>query len=182
MIQEMLQMVLCIILCPLLATGQVTAEARQPGMELAVPAVVVTAAAQPAYKTTSRGMIVELAAPDSVSFEEQRAGSPFRFAVDKDVTADGVTLIHAGAPVTGTIIRVRQASERRRRGGQIDIQLSELASGSTVRVRLIGPVPEESLALGDPWGAAADGMQKAALIGLGIAMFVALMALLGGDR
>ncbi len=95
-------------------------------------------------------MFVELAAPDSLSFEEQRVGSSFQFFVDKDVVEEGVTLLHAGAPVTGTITRVQGASERKHRGGQLDILLNDQVSGKKVRVRLIGPSPVEPILVEDP--------------------------------
>jgi hypothetical protein len=95
-------------------------------------------------------MFVELAAPDSISFEEEKTGSPFQFVVDKDVVEEGVTLLHAGAPVTGTVTRVRCASERKHRGGQMDILLNDQVSGKKVMVRLIGPSPVEPILVDDP--------------------------------
>jgi hypothetical protein len=95
-------------------------------------------------------MFVELAAPDSISFEEQKTGSSFQFFVDRDVVEEGVTLLHAGAPVTGTITRVRCASERKHRGGELDILLNDEFAGKKVRVRLIGPSPVEPILVDDP--------------------------------
>ena len=150
MIRRMLQSALCITLCPLLAAGQVVAVTQQPNAQCTVPTVTAMATGQPPYQSNSNEMFVELAAPDSISFEEEKTGSPFQFVVDKDVVEEGVTLLHAGAPVTGTVTRVRCASERKHRGGQMDILLNDQVSGKKVRVRLIGPIPVEPILVEDP--------------------------------
>ena len=150
MIRRMLQSALCITLCPLLAAGQVVAVTQQPNAQCTVPTVTAMATGQPPYQSNSNEMFVELAAPDSISFEEEKTGSPFQFVVDKDVVEEGVTLLHAGAPVTGTVTRVRCASERKHRGGQLDILLNDQVSGKKVMVRLIGPSPVEPILVDDP--------------------------------
>ena len=150
MIRKMLQSAICITICPLLAAGQVVAVTQQTNPQCAAPKVTVTGTGQPPYQSNANEMFVELAAPDSISFEEQRVGSSFQFEVDKDVVEEGVTLLHAGAPVTGTITRVRGASERKHRGGQMDILLNDQVSGKKVMVRLIGPSPVEPILVEDP--------------------------------
>ena len=193
MIRKMLQTALCITLCPLLAAGQVVAVTQPANSQCAAPKVTVTGSAQPPYQSNANEMFVELAAPDSISFEEQRVGSSFQFFVDKDVVEEGVTLLHAGAPTTGTITRVRCSSERKHRGGQMDILLNDQVSGKMVRVRLIGPRPTEPLLVDDPsynpgygpWNRPGYGAPRfgtifnAFLITMGILL---VLALLGGDR
>jgi hypothetical protein len=150
MIRWMLRSTVCIALCPLLAAGQVVAVTQPTNAQYAAPKVTVIGGGQPPYQSNANEMFVELAAPDSISFEEQRVGSSFQFFVDKDVVEEGVTLLHAGAPTTGTITRVKPASERKHRGGQLDILLNDQVSGKKVRVRLIGPSPVEPILVEDP--------------------------------
>jgi hypothetical protein len=62
--------------------------------------------------------------------------------VDKDVAVDGVTLIRAGAPVTGVIAKVNRGSYERNRDGYLDLRLSEPAGERPIVVRLGGIPPE----------------------------------------
>lgn len=190
MIRKMLQTALCITLCPLLAAGQVVAVTQPANSQCAAPKVTVTGSAQPPYQSNAHEMFVELAAPDSISFEEQRVGSSFQFVVDKDVVEEGVTLLHAGAPVTGTITRVRLASERRHRGGQLDILLNDQVAGKKVMVRLMGASPLEPILVEDPtynpgygpWNSPGYGPPSigsifhVALVTVGIILLIALIA------
>ena len=188
MIRRMLQSALCITLCPLLAAGQVVAVTQQPNAQCTVPTVTAMATGQPPYQSNSNEMFVELAAPDSLSFKEEKTGASFQFVVDKDVVEEGVTLLHAGAPVTGTVTRVRCASERKHRGGQMDILLNDQVSGKMVRVRLIGPRPTEPLLVDDPsynpgygpWNRPGYGAPRFGTIfnGIGIAFGIILLIVL----
>ena len=188
MIRKMLQTALCITLCPLLAAGQVVAVTQPANSQCAAPKVTVTGSAQPPYQSNANEMFVELAAPDSISFEEQRVGSSFQFFVDKDVVEEGVTLLHAGAPTTGTITRVRGASERKHRGGQLDILLNDQVSGKEVRVRLIGPSPVQPILVEGPsynpgygpWNGPGHSVPSVGSIfnGIGIAFGIILLIVL----
>jgi hypothetical protein len=188
MIRKMLQTALCITLCPLLAAGQVVAVTQPANSQCAAPKVTVTGSAQPPYQSNANEMFVELAAPDSISFEEQRVGSSFQFFVDKDVVEEGVTLLHAGAPTTGTITRVRGASERKHRGGQLDILLNDQVSGKKIRVRLIGPSPVQPILVEGPsynpgygpWNGPGHSVPSVGSIfnGIGIAFGIILLIVL----
>ena len=141
MIRRMIQAVLCLILSPLLAAHQVAAEAQQPTAEPAGTDEVTTPV-QPASLVSVNGRKIELVAQDPVVIEAERTGAPFRFVADKDVVVDGVTLIHAGTPVTGVIAKVNRGSYERNRDGYLDLRLSEPAGERPVTVRLGGIPPE----------------------------------------
>ena len=188
MIRRMLQSALCITLCPLLAAGQVAAVTQQPNAQCTVPTVTVMATGQPPYQSNSNEMFVELAAPDSLSFKEEKTGASFQFVVDKDVVEEGVTLLHAGVPATGTITGVRCASERRHRGGQLDVLLNDEVSGKKVRVRLIGPSPVQPILVEGPsynpgygpWNGPGHSVPSVGSIfnGIGIAFGIILLIVL----
>jgi hypothetical protein len=147
----MIQAALCLILSPLLAAHQVAAEAQQQAAEPVTPEAANTLAL---YATLDfvKGRKIQLVAQEPVSIEMAQTGAPFQFVVDKDVAVDGVTLIHAGTPVTGVIAKVNRGSYERSRDGYLDLRLSAPAGGKPVLVRLGGvpPQPVYRMAVDNP--------------------------------
>jgi hypothetical protein len=141
MIRKLLQAVLCFVFSPLLIALPVAAETQQQAAEPAMPEAATTLAL-PASLVSTKGRKIELVAQEPVSIEMAQIGAPFQFVVDQDVAVDGVTLIHAGKPVTGVIAKVNRGSYERNRDGYLDLRLSEPAGGRPVRVRLTGIQPE----------------------------------------
>ena len=141
MAKRLLQSVLCFILCPLLIATQVAAETGAQASEPATPKAANTLAL-PASLVSVKGRKIELVAQEQVSIEAAMAGATFQFVVDKDVAVEGVTVIHAGTPVTGVIAKVNHGSYERSRYGYLDLRLSEPAGGGPVTVRLGGIQPE----------------------------------------
>ena len=137
MSRKLLQSVLCLLLCPLLAAQQVQAQAPQDD-QLSAPPLAVTTFAQPAYTVGPDASIIRLEAAEGATFAKEKIGASFRFVVDHDVELGTVTMLRAGTPVTGTIIAVKRGSARKHRGGQLDLQLSDVADGNRVMVRLMG--------------------------------------------
>jgi hypothetical protein len=137
MIRTTLQAALCFCLSPLLAAQQVQAQTPQ-GTQLSVPPLPVTTFDQPAYLVGLDGSIIRLEAAEGTTFAGEKVGTSFRFIVDHDVVIGGVALLRAGDPTTGTITAVKRGSARRHRGGQLDLQLSDVADGNRVMVRLMG--------------------------------------------
>jgi len=86
-------------LCPLLTATQVAAQAGPQSAEPATPNAVNTLA-MPASLVSLKGRKIVLVAQEPVSIEAAMTGAPFKFVVDKDIAVDGVTVIHAGTPVT----------------------------------------------------------------------------------
>jgi hypothetical protein len=126
-------------LCPLLVAQQLPAPAMTSEvLQTSAPARVPNAPPTfPEFITIPKDTNIELIALESVSSETAVTGSSVRFAVTKDLVINGVTVIHAGMPLTGTITRVRRGSHKANRNGQLRIQLNQLEAGKTVKLRLV---------------------------------------------
>ena len=135
--RSLLHAVVCSSFCPLLAVQQIRAQAPQDS-QLSVPPLPVTIFAQPAYAVGPDASIIRLEAAEGATFAKEKVGASFRFVVDHDVELGGVTLLRAGEPMTGTVTAVKRGSARRHRGGQLDVQLSDVVDGNQVVVRLMG--------------------------------------------
>jgi hypothetical protein len=165
MIRKLLQAVLCLVLSPLLIALPVAAEGQPQAAEPAAPAAVNTLPL-PASLDFVKGRKIVLVAREPVSIEMAQIGAPFQFVVDKDVVADGVTLIHAGTPVTGVIAKVNRGSYERSRDGYLDLRLSEPAGERPVTVRLGGipPQPVYRVAADNPWDGFGEQLERAFLV------------------
>ena len=141
MARFLLPSIVCIGLCPLLIALPVAAETQQQAAEPAAPAAVNTLAL-PASLDFVKGRKIQLVAREPVSMETAQTGAPFQFVVDKDVLVDGVTLIHAGTPMTGVIAKANRGSYERSRDGYLDLRLSERSGEKPIVVRLGGIPPE----------------------------------------
>jgi hypothetical protein len=165
MIRSLIQAVLCISLCPLLIALPVAAETQPQAATPAAPEAVSTLPL-PATLDFVKGRRIQLVAQKPVSMEMARTGAPFQFVVDKDVAVDGVTVIHAGTPVTGVIAKVNRGSYERGRDGYLDLRLSEAAGGRPVTVRLGGipPEPVYRVAADNPWNGFGEQLERAFLV------------------
>jgi hypothetical protein len=85
MIRKILHSALCLGLSPLLAAQQGTTSIIVPN-----------------------NTKIELLTLETVSTESEVKGSVVRFAVARDVAIDGVTVIHAGTPVTGIVTKANR--------------------------------------------------------------------------
>jgi hypothetical protein len=175
MAKRLLQSVLCFILCPLLVATQVAAETGPQSSEPATPKAV-NIQALPASLVSVNGRKIELVAQEPVSIEAVMTGSPFQFVVDKDVTVEGVTVMHAKTPVTGVIAKINRGSYEKNRDGYLDLQLSESAGGRPVTVRL-GGIPPEPV-YHSTSGAGWNGAGNPAVTGLKIVL-IAVAVILG---
>jgi hypothetical protein len=130
MIGKMIQSILCLGLCPLLAAQQ----AAQPVSPSDAPAPEPAPAKQ--YVTLPRDTNIELLAPGPAKLAEERAGVIVRFVVDKDVVLDGVPFIHASEPVVGVVDQVTRGSHFKHRAAKMDIRVSETISGRPTELYL----------------------------------------------
>jgi len=96
MIRKMLQAILCITLCPLLAGQQAASPVGVPAD--ASKSVVLE------KRTFMKLMLLE-----AVSSATATNGQSVRMAVTEDVSADGVVMISKGTPATGVVVGVRKA-------------------------------------------------------------------------
>jgi hypothetical protein len=183
MTKRLLQLVLCFILCPLLIALPVAAQTGPQSTEPAAPKAVTTLAL-PASLVSVKGRKIELVAQEPVSIEAAMAGATFQFVVDKDVAVEGVTVIHAGTPVTGVIAKINRGSYERNRDGYLDLRLSEPTGGPPIKVRLGGIPPEPVYR--STGGAGWNGAGNPAMTGFKIALIavavIFVIALIGGDN
>lgn len=87
--------------------------------------------AQPAFGQSivlPEGMAIPLETRQEISSKSARAGDQVELAVAKPVTIGGVTVIPAGAPATGKVVRVRD-NGLLGRSGKLDIQVSSVKAG-----------------------------------------------------
>ena len=178
MIRWMLQSTLCLVLCPLLVAQQAQASAPQD-TQPSVPPLPVTTFAQPAYTVGPDASIIRLEAAEGTAFAKEKVGASFRFVVDHDVELGGVTLLRAGEPMTGIITAVKRGSARRHRGGQLDLQLSDVVDGNQVVFRLMGASRVKRTVDHDAFGGFQPSFNGLAIVGLSIVGFVALLFIFG---
>lgn len=178
MIRSLIQAVLCISLCPLLIALPVAAETQPQAATPAAPEAVSTLPL-PATLDFVKGRKIQLVAQKPVSMEMARTGAPFQFVVDKDVAVDGVTVIHAGTPVTGVIAKVNRGSYERNRDGYLDLRLSEPAGGPPIKVRLSGIPPEQvqGTASGHAWNGSGGHIVDIVLLIFGAMAFLAVTSM-----
>jgi hypothetical protein len=179
MSRKLLQSVLCLLLCPLLAAQQVQAQAPQDD-QLSAPPLAVTTFAQPAYTVGPDASIIRLEAAEGATFAKEKIGASFRFVVDHDVELGTVTMLRAGTPVTGTIIAVKRGSARKHRGGQLDLQLSDVVDGNQVVVRLMGASRVKRTVVRDAIGGIHVSINPG-VVAL-IMGAIGILVLIGGDR
>lgn len=129
MMRRMLQAILCFVFCPLLV-----AQHASPGSEPSTR-TVGEARAMPVAVTVPKGMRIELRALERVTSETAIVGSSVQFAVARDLVVDGVTVLRAGAPVTGTIVKARQGIANRQ-WAELEIQVKEVKIGKDAVLRL----------------------------------------------
>jgi hypothetical protein len=106
MIRSLLQSAFCLCLSPLLVAQQTGQTA--PTLAPAIPSQSPSATPTPAVVTIPEGTKIEIVPLENVSSEFAVAGSPVRFAVARNIVVNGVTVLHAGAPVTGTVTSVKR--------------------------------------------------------------------------
>jgi hypothetical protein len=173
MIRKMLQAILCVILCPLLV-----AQDARPGPVPGIGAVT-EAKALPVAVTIPKGIRIELRALERVTSETAVTGSSVQFAVAKILVVDGVTVLDAGAPVTGTVVKAKRGIANRQ-WAELEIQVKEVKIGKGAVLRLStyysGPRPRQTkrehlrdagtcvallpLCIASAFGATEDGTEK----------------------
>jgi hypothetical protein len=84
---------------------------------------------------------IELVALEPVSSGNTNAGAAVRFAVVEDVVVDGVTVIHRGTFVNGTVTNVRRGSPTKHKWGYLRIKLSAMRIGKQGQLSLTGVYP-----------------------------------------
>lgn len=159
---SILQSALCLCLSQLLVATSVAAEAQPQAAE----SKALNASNTPAVHASLdfvKGRRIQLVARDPVSIDAAQHGAPFNFILDKDVTVDGKTVIHAGTPVTGVVAKVNRGSYERDRYGYIDLRLSETGIEKLVVVRIGGIPPELVYVETGGRGGSAPSMRQALL-------------------
>jgi hypothetical protein len=178
MIRWMIQTVLCLFLSPLLAAQQVASpDAASTSSQQDQP-VQQTAARPtlPEFITIPKNTKIELVALDSVSSATATVGSDIRLAVVNDVMVNGVTVIHAGTPVTGTITNVKRGSHKMNRNGRVNIRARDLQSGKQIKVHLTDVSPVDRIPGGNAWNSSG----KEVWIPVAVIATIVLLVLLGG--
>lgn len=74
------------------------------------------------------GMAITLETRQEISSKSARAGDHVELAVNKPVTIGGITVIPAGTPAAGKVVRVRD-NGLLGRSGKLDIQVSSVKAG-----------------------------------------------------
>ena len=133
----------------------------------------------PVAVTVPKGIRIELTALERVTSETAVAGPSVQFAVAKDLVVDGVTVLHAGAPVTGTVVKAKRGIANRQ-WAELEIQVREVKIGKDAVLRLSsnysGPRPRQTkrehlrdagtcvallpLCIASAFGATEDGPEK----------------------
>jgi hypothetical protein len=139
MIRRLLQSVLCIFLSPLLAAQQVGQTPVNP--DPATPSNDPLATPSPVAITIPKDTKIELVSLNNVSSEFAVAGTPVRFAMAKDIVLNGVTVIHAGAPVTGFVTKAKR-SVARHQWARLTIRVREMRVDPGVKLRLSSSNPK----------------------------------------
>ena len=141
MLKKLLRLVLAIVLCALLATQPVFAQAAsdattipsRPTIELPLSSV-------------SRGVEVHFILLDSVSSATAAAGQTVHFAVAVDVMDKGLILIPRGTPATGVVSRVTKGIPGKR-NGYVAVEPREIRltnqAGAKSSVKLMRNAPGE---------------------------------------
>jgi hypothetical protein len=140
MIRRLLQSVLCIFLSPLLVAQQAGQTPVKPVP--ATPSNSPSATPSPAAITIPKGTKIELVSLNNVSSEFAVAGTPVRFAMAKDIVVNGVTVIHAGAPVTGFVTKAKR-SVARHQWARLTIRVREMRVDPGVKLRLSSSNPDQ---------------------------------------
>jgi hypothetical protein len=129
MIRKLLHAALCIILAPLLVAQELT----QAGAQLASANPAEDPAAVPL--TIPKNTQIELMTLETVSSATATAGSRVHFVVARDVIVDGVTMIYAGAPVTGIVTSAKRGVAYHQWAG-MKIRVKEIQIGSSRKLQL----------------------------------------------
>lgn len=131
MIRAILHIALCSTLAPLLAAELPTAQQQAkvpvptanslPKAEIHAPCWtespekhnemqtrLPSTAVIPPVITIPKNTMIKVRALEPLSSETAVVGSPVGFAVAEDVVVDGVTVIHAGVPVAGTVVQAKR--------------------------------------------------------------------------
>jgi len=96
---------------------------------------------------------IELVSLENTSSEFAFMGAPVRFAVAKDVVVNGVTVLHAGAPVKGAITEFKGGMAHRK-WASLTIRVREIQISTGVDLRLTASHPEWRAKPGDYLGCA----------------------------
>ena len=122
MIRTTMESILCLVLSPLLAALQASAQpARQ--------ADILPASAQVFIPKDTEFHLIGL---ETHSSAPAKKGDPVRFAVTKDVVLDGVKVIPVGTPVIGRVVSKARSSQTPRRLSRVSLQRLTLSSGTEV--------------------------------------------------
>ena len=136
MMRKLLQAILCIILCPLLAARQVASSGQGPVGPESHPA----AQSKGATINLRRGNTVSLIRLETISSATAQVGQRVRFAVSEDVKVDGVIVIPKGTSASTVVTYVRKAIGGKRNGIVEDGPPSLiLPDGSSIQLRNIIP-------------------------------------------
>ena len=122
MIRKMLQAILCVILCPLLAAQQRASSTKS------------------AFVSLPKGTQVNLVLLETVSSLTAKKGQTIRMAVAESLTAGGHVLIPMGTPVVGVVSR-RRAPIPGKRNGYVVIRPVSLTLRDGSRIELLEQPP-----------------------------------------
>jgi hypothetical protein len=132
MIRSLIQAVVCISLCPLLAAQQGIGSGQSP------TAPDLHSATQTKVEAINlpRKTEVELALLEPVSSETAQKGQVVRLAVKEDVVVDGTVVIPRGTPAKGLVASVRKAIPGERNGSlRVEPTGLTLQDGSSIKLR-----------------------------------------------
>jgi hypothetical protein len=144
--QSVLSSGVCLILCPLLvaqetapiAPPQPLAKAASQGLPFQTPLYKPSPVATgplPDKLMISHGRIVGLYTLDPISSATATVGSTIRLAAVQDLVLGGVTIVHKGTIVTGTITSVRRGVAGKTEA-RLEIRASNIPLGKALRLKL----------------------------------------------
>lgn len=177
MIRSLLQSLLCLILCPLLAAQQIVQEGSPSHASQPLP--------ERASLTLSPDTEFTLVVPGPVRFSKTKVGSVVQFVVDRDVVLGGVTVIHAGVPVAGVADQIKRGSRVRHRVAEMEIRVTEMVSGKPIELHLrCFEAADRSVRVNSPDepGAGFNPVKLGVILGVAFAIGLALLAAVAGDR
>jgi hypothetical protein len=137
MVRKIAQSALCIFLAPLLAAQDSSCGGTQPVSTKIMPNSTVT----PAAVTFPKDTKIELVAIESINSKTAAVGNSVKFAVVKDVTVNGVTVVHEGTPVEGTVTKMVRALAGKREG-LLRIRVSEIRLERKYTLQLTNSDPQ----------------------------------------
>jgi hypothetical protein len=152
MMRTTLQTVFCLCLSPLLVAQQTQPIAPQskddsPQSSAAADASTPNAVTVPASVNIPQNTEIKLMALEDVSSEAAKKGSFVQFAVANDMVVNGVTVLRAGAPVGGTVTKVKRGVPGHH-DGRLSIRIREIRIGSAAKLPLTSSDPKTRQASG----------------------------------